>query len=836
MQSSPTMQQPVYPASAIARITGGKLLSNGDAESIVHHLIIDSRKIVTGRHDVFFALISPRNNGHRYISELIEKGVETFVVSRMPEPDQLNSGSCFVLVDDTLAALQSLAAYHRSRFSIPVIGITGSNGKTIVKEWLWQLIGSSRNLVRSPKSYNSQIGVPLSVWQMTSGDELGIFEAGISQPDEMYKLEKIIKPTIGIFTNIGPAHNENFTSRLHKASEKLGLFRHCPELICCADHQDIMLAYHQAEWEEKPALITWSTQSAADLRVVDITRHDNHSHLKAIYKNKTIEISFPFGDDASVENMICCWLTMLHLGFSNEMIATNAATLHPVAMRLTLKEGSNNCSLIDDTYSSDLASLSIALNFLKQQNQHRSKAVILSDLLQSGKPEIELYAEIAALVASHHISRFIGVGAGMIRHKNLFNSTATFYSDTEELLNKIPELDFQNESILIKGARVFGFERIVQILQQKTHETVLEVNLDALVHNLNYYKSKLNTSTRIMAMVKAFSYGSGSFEIANILQFRRVDYLAVAYADEGIELRKAGIKLPIMVMNPEEQGFEGMFTFELEPEIYNLRSLHLLLQAMKRYGRPENKTFRIHLKLDTGMHRLGFSEEELPELAQQLEQTNLLVASAFSHLAASDDPAHDVFTELQISAFKRMSAYLEAQLGYNFLKHILNSAGISRFPAAHFDMVRLGIGLYGISSLPEESYRLEHVSSLKSTISQIKIIKAGATIGYNRNFTAPHEIKMAIIPVGYADGLSRNLSNGGYSLLVNGREAPIIGNISMDMCTIDVSGTDAREGDEVIIFSPAYPITRLAHAMKTIPYEVLTSISRRVKGFTIRNK
>jgi alanine racemase len=823
------MSAHLYTTSKIAKITNGKLFPGNNPDAAIHHLVIDSRKPVSIQADVFFAIVTQRNNGHKYIPDLIEKGIRNFVVSAEPKTAWQESGASFIIVADPLEALQLLASNHRRSFDIPVVGITGSNGKTIVKEWLWQLIGSDRRVVRNPKSYNSQIGVPLSVWQMDSSHELGIFEAGISMPGEMANLEKIIQPTLGIFTNLGPAHDENFESALQKASEKFELFRNCSELICCSDHKEILEAFESKQWDRKPKLITWSRNHHADLQIMSCEKQTNQTLINAAYHNSPIKISVPFTDEASLENAIHCWLTLLHLGFSNEVIADRMLQLHAVAMRLTLKEGVNNCSLVDDSYSSDLSSLSIALDFLQQQNQHRRKTVILSDMLQSGRNEVELYGEIGRLLQSKSPGRFIGVGPCMTRQKNKFPEKSEFFVSTEALLEKLPALDFRDESILIKGARVFGFERIIQALQQKTHETVLEVNLDALLHNLNFYRSKLRPGAKMMAMVKAFSYGSGSFEIANVLQFHRADYLAVAYADEGVELRKAGIRLPIMVMNPEEQGYEGIFKYDLEPEIYNLRTLALLEKASQQFENPSDKVLKIHIKLDTGMHRLGFDEGDIAELISRLKESSFKVASVFSHLAASDDASHDGFTYQQIEAFERMCSELQTGLAYGFLKHILNTAGITRFPQAQYEMVRLGIGLYGISNLPEEQPFLEHVSTLKSIISQIKSIPAGATIGYNREFKALKDMQIAIVPVGYADGLSRSLSNGKYSLLVNGKLAPITGNISMDMCMIDISGIPASEGDEVLIFSPSHPITALAKAMHTIPYEVLTGISRRVK-------
>ena len=823
------MPEQHYTAQSIASITGGKLISGNNPDNPVHHLVTDSRRPVSIHSDVFFALVTHRNNGHRYVGELIEKGVRTFVISEEPETEWKQSGASLIVVENTLESLQKLAVHHRSRFQLPVIGITGSNGKTIVKEWMWQLIGGKKFLVRNPKSFNSQIGVPLSVWQINADHNLGIFEAGISMPGEMKKLEQIIQPDTGIFTNLGPAHDENFGSQHEKVLEKLQLFRNCKELICCSGHKVILDAFESLQWNKKPQLISWGKNPGDHLQILSTEKQGDRTSLKALFRKAPVEIRVPFTDEASLENAMHCWLVLLHLGFANQLIAERMMQLHPVAMRLTLKEGINNCSIVDDSYSSDLASLNIALDFLNQQNQHRQKTVILSDMLQSGREEIDLYNEIGQLISNKNIGRFIGIGPAMQRQKHLFGRQSAFFGTTDDFLKALPEINFRDESILIKGARVFGFERIIQALQQKTHETVLEINLDALVHNLNYYRTKLKPGVKIMAMVKAFSYGSGSFEVANVLQFHHVDYLAVAYADEGVELRKAGIRLPIMVMNPEEHGYEGIFSFGLEPEIYNLRTLEMLHGAKFRFTEKQDNPFRIHIKLDTGMHRLGFDETDIPELISRIKEYGFEVASVFSHLAASDDARHDEFTRLQIDSFNRISVLMQQGLGHSFLKHILNTAGISRFPDALYDMVRLGIGLYGISNLAEEQVFLEHVSTLKSIISQIKSIKAGSTIGYNREFRVLNDMRIAIVPVGYADGLSRSLSNGKYSLLVNGNPAPIIGNISMDMCMLDVTGIPAAEGDEVIIFSPAWPVTNMAKAMHTIPYEALTGISRRVK-------
>ncbi len=820
-----------YTVQHIAKITGGKLIAGSYPLDPIEHLLIDSRKVVSPEAQLFFAFKTSRNDGHNYINQLIGKGIRNFVVEGMNDPLWFESQANFIVVSNTLNALQALASYHRSVFQIPVIGITGSNGKTIVKEWLWQLMDDKDKVVRSPKSFNSQIGVPISVWQLNANHRLGIFEAGISLPDEMQNLEKIIKPTIGIFTNIGTAHDENFSNHLQKAKEKLNLFRHSQVLICCADYPEIIQAHKDADWSEKPRLITWSRKdSNAPLFIISTEKVKSKTIIQAKYERNLLQLEIPFHDEASVENLIHCWLTLLFLGVDHESIVQKIGWLHPVAMRMEQKTGLNHCTLIDDSYSSDLSSLGIALDFLHQQKQHQRVTVILSDMHQSGLDDEKLYRAIGNLLTSKHINRFFGIGKSISAHRNYFPQDSTYYESTEKFISDIPFLSFHDEAILIKGARAFGFEQIVHELQLQKHETVLEIDLDALIHNLNYFRSLLKRGVKTMVMAKAFSYGSGSHEIANMLQYHQADYLAVAYTDEGVELRKSGIRLPIMVMNPEQQAFRDIFRYNLEPEIFSMRTLRMLDEQLEYYNGALNLPFNIHLKLDTGMKRLGFDGRELPLLVSELQmRPHIRVASVFSHLVASSDPAHDAFTLGQIASFEESVEFMEQSLGYKMLRHILNTAGIIRFNKAQYDMVRIGIGIHGISPVPEAQTNLQYTSTFRSTLSQIKHIKEGSSIGYNRSFIANKEMTIAIVPVGYADGLSRRLSNGHYSLLVKGKPAPIVGNISMDMCMIDISGIDASEGDAVVIFSPEHPIHKMAEALNTIPYEVLTGISRRVK-------
>jgi alanine racemase len=817
-----------YTIQEITKAIQGELLSSHLPEEAISDILIDSRRMITPDRSLFFALKTRNNDGHKFIRELYEKGIRNFVLS---DPEFMPGEANCILVKDTLEALQKLAAWHRSKFDIPVIGITGSNGKTIVKEWLFQLLAPDYTIARSPKSYNSQIGVPLSVWQLKDETTLGIFEAGISEPDEMNRLQTIVQPTIGIFTNIGEAHGKNFISEQQKAGEKLKLFTKVNALVYSPDYSDIQETIIRSRLLNSIGTFTWSRKQNADLHIVRVSREKNKkTKITGIHKNKEISIDIPFTDEASIENAIHCWAAMRYMGYGNETIAERMLGLQPIAMRLELKEGINHCTIINDSYNSDVNSLTIALDFMLQQKQNNKRTVILSDILQSGKNATELYSEIAELLKQKNIDRIIGIGPTISKHSAAFEMEAQFFSDTADFLKKFPFAEFQHETILLKGARIFEFEQISQALQQKAHETVLEINLNALIHNLNFYRKKIRPETRIMAMVKAFSYGSGSFEIANTLQFHNIDYLAVAYGDEGVELRKAGIKTPIMVMNPDEQSFDAILKHGLEPEIYNFRSLNLLEEATRTNIIPDNKPVKVHIKLDTGMHRLGFGEHEIDALIERLKAINLIyVQSVFSHLASSEDPGDDEFSKLQIERFGNMAKKIQDHSSHDILLHILNSAGISRFPNAQFDMVRLGISLYGIASAPQDNPMLENVSTLKSTISQIKTIPPGDTIGYNRKWKAEEEMKIAIVPVGYADGLNRKLSNGIGSVIINKQEVPIVGNICMDMCMVNITGLDAKEGDDVIIFGKENPIHEVAALIDTIPYEVLTNISRRVK-------
>lgn len=819
-----------YSLQQLAEVLGVDCRVGNEGASAISFLITDSRKVVDPEHSLFFAIKGERHDGHKYIADLYAQGVRNFVISDESVAEQVPQAN-FILVMSPLQAMQQLAAWHRRKFSIPVIGVTGSNGKTIVKEWLYQLLREDYSIVRSPKSYNSQIGVPLSLWQMEDNHTLGIFEAGISQPDEMLKLGEMIRPTIGVFTNIGSAHDENFTDLNAKIVEKLKLFVHAHQLVYCKDYTAIHeLINSGGILTSHCNTFTWSRKSKADLQIGRIAKHEHDTEIQGIYKNQFIGIKIPFTDEASIENAIHCWALMLFLEIPFDQISKRIELLSPVAMRLEMKEGINNCSVINDSYNSDFGSLTIALDFMLQQKQHERRTLILSDILQSGKSEEVLYQQVADLLAQKKINRLIGIGEAIARQSNLFKLEKSFYPSTDEFLRDLNYSSFNDETILIKGARSFGFERISKSLQQKAHETVLEINLNAVVHNLNLYRSRLRPETKLMVMVKAFSYGSGSFEIANVMQFHRADYLAVAYADEGVELRKSGITLPIMVMNPEEQSFDAMINYQLEPDIYSFRILNHFTEALKRRGEENSVRFPVHIELDTGMHRLGFDERDINEMIIRIKNNKYIkIASVFSHLVASDELEHDQFTRDQIARFNKISMTLQSHFNYPIIRHILNSSGILRFPEAQFEMVRLGIGLHGIAATANEQRQLQMVATLKTTISQLKTVSAGDTIGYSRRGVAQRDMLIATVGIGYADGLSRRLGNGVGKMLVNGQLAPIVGSICMDMTMLDVTGMDVREGMEVIVFGQENSIIEIAQQLGTIPYEVLTGISERVK-------
>ncbi|MDR0844000.1 MAG: bifunctional UDP-N-acetylmuramoyl-tripeptide:D-alanyl-D-alanine ligase/alanine racemase [Tannerella sp.] len=796
-------------------------------ECFIDHLLTDSRTLSYPESTIFFAIKTTRNDGHKYIPELYRLRVRNFVVTNfLPEFEAMGDAN-FLVVGDVLASLQKWVAYHRKKFQIPVIGITGSNGKTIVKELLYQLLHSDFNIVRSPRSYNSQLGVPLSVWQMNEKHTLGIFEAGISQPDEMAKLRRIIAPTIGIITNIGEAHQENFISSLQKGLEKVSLFSESEVIIYNADNEFISHLLEVACLSHKG--LGWSRiNSEAPVFVESVQKKDVSTELRCTMMGITHTYEIPFTDDASIENVIHCISLMLYLKPSNLRNIPLFAALEPVAMRLEVKDGVNHCLLINDTYNSDINSLDIALDFLQSRRgeQHLKSTVILSDILQSGMVPKSLYKKVAELFARKKVDRIIGIGRDLKEYGAAFKMESEFYLTTDEFIHSPSLKSFQNELVLLKGSRIFHFERITELLEKKVHETILEVNLDAIIHNYNYFRAKLRPDTKIVCMIKAFGYGVGSYELAKTLQEHRCDYLAVAVADEGEELRKEGISIPIMVMNPEFSSFNKLFEYQLEPEVYSFRLLDALVKETERCGIT---SFPIHIKIDTGMHRLGFQEKDIPELCERLRnQGGLPVRSVFSHLVGADSAEHDDFTREQIRKFTEAAETLEQGLGHPVLKHILNSAGIERFTEYQFDMVRPGIALYGVSAI-DELKDLQTVSSLKTTILEIQDVPAGDSVGYGRKSFVERDSRIAVIPIGYADGLNRLLSNGVGEVVVRGKRCPVIGNICMDICMIDVTDVDAQEGDVVTVFGNELPVNEIARKLNTIPYEILTSVSPRVK-------
>jgi alanine racemase len=803
----------------------------------IQYVLTDSRKLINPQDTLFFAINGFRLDGHNYIEELYENGLRNFVVEKEISQKDFPEAN-IIVVKNTVIALQKVVSIHRSKFDIPVIGITGSNGKTIVKEWIHQLLHEDFQTVRSPKSFNSQVGVPLSVWSMEEKHSLAIFEAGISEPNEMENIEKVIQPTIGIFTNIGSAHGQSFLNDTHKTKEKLKLFLKSKVLIYCKDHTAInqsiadFWAHTINEDVEKPIFFSWSKYVDADIQIINKEKEFNKTIFTCIYLGKEEKFTIPFTDSSSLENAMHCIALMLYLKFDVVKINKKLNMLKRIEMRLEQKKGVNNCIVINDSYNSDIDSIKIALAFLVQQEQTQKRTVILSDILQSGMPAIDLYTAVDEMLDGSEIDRFIGVGKNVSHFKYLFNKNETiketsFYLTTEDFLSEEQDSNFNSEAILLKGARSFHFEKISTFLEEKIHATVFEVNLNAIIHNLKYFTGRLKANTKVMVMVKAFAYGAGSYEIAKLLEFHRVDYLGVAYADEGITLRKAGIDLPIMVLNPEVRSFDAMVRYQLEPEIY---SIDLLKQFAEKIDLLDlKKPFPIHINVDTGMKRFGFDFDELEEVLKILSKNKqLTVASMFSHLAASDEDQWKIFTEGQIEKFNKAFQVLCDSLPNTPIKHLLNSSGIIRYPDAQFDMVRLGLGLYGINS--DKQKDLVPVGTFKTTISQIRKIKKGETVGYGRVGKMEKDGFIAVIAVGYSDGFSRALSNGKGNVFIHGQKCKVLGNICMDMSMIDISNLKgAKVGDEVEVFGSNISVAEIADQIGSITYEVLTMVSERVK-------
>ncbi len=851
-----------YTIEKITTLIGARRIGTADAQ--IGWLLTDSRSLCFPEVTLFFALKTGRNDGHKYIEDLYRRGVRNFVVAMSPklgddrklnwnpsDPQPPNLGGLyadanFLVVPSPLAALQRLAERHRDEFDIPVVGITGSNGKTMVKEWLYQLLSPSMNVTRSPKSYNSQIGVPLSVWLLNEQTQVALFEAGISQPDEMSSLASIIQPTIGVLTCLGDAHQENFRSLEEKCMEKLQLFHSAKVIVYNSDDDVVSRCIRRSGYQGEK--IGWSRENiSAPFYIERITSENNDltSHLSPlttvhyIYKGTRGSFQLPFGDEASLQCSLACAAVALYLGLTPEQLAARMKSLEPVAMRLEVKEGQHGCLLVNDSYNSDINSLGIALDFMARRTSANSQrpdanaqppspiTLILSDIFQSGMSSYELYREVNNLCMERGVGKLIGIGPEISAQRGVFSVPSnSFFPSTDAFLASREFRELHDEMILIKGARVFGFDHITELLEQKVHETILEVNLGALVENLNHYRSYMKPETKLVCMVKADAYGAGAVEVAKTLQEHQVDYLAVAVADEGVTLRRNGITQNIMIMNPEMTAFKTMFDYDLEPEVYSFRLLDALIRAAEKQGITG---WPVHIKLDTGMHRLGFNpEHDMDELISRLQHQNAVVPrSVFSHFVGSDSDDFDNFSAHQFEVFDRASQQLQAAFPHKILRHICNSAGIEHFPERHLDMCRLGLGLYGID--PMTNHTLSCVSTLKTTILQLRHVPKNETVGYSRKGVLQRDSVIAAIPIGYADGLNRHLGRGAAYCLVNGQKAPYVGNICMDVAMIDVTDIDCQEGDTVEIFGEHLPVTVLSDVLDTIPYEILTSIANRVK-------
>ena len=823
-----------YTIEKITTLLGARRIGTVDAQ--IRWLLTDSRSLCFPEETLFFALKTARNDGHRYIADLYRRGVRNFVVAADAAPlwEKMEGACNFLVVPSPLEALQRLAERHRDEFNIPIVGITGSNGKTMVKEWLYQLLSPSMTVTRSPKSYNSQIGVPLSVWLLNEQTQVGLFEAGISQPDEMSSLADIIQPTIGVLTSMGTAHQENFRSIEEKCMEKMLLFQHVKVLAYNSDDDIISRCIRRSGF--KGEKIGWSRENqSAPLFIAGVTSDAHHTTISYIYKGSRASYQLPFFDEASLQCSFACAAVALYLGVTPEQLAERMGRLEPVAMRLEVKEGQRDCLIINDSYNSDINSLDIALDFMARRRQGKS-TLILSDIYQSGMDDALLYREVNSLCVKRGVNKLIAIGPHINKQRSVFSvESSTFFASTDAFLQSDTFRQLHDEIILIKGARAFGFDRITEQLEQKVHETILEVNLNAVVDNLNYYRSFLKPETKLVCMVKADAYGAGAVEVAKTLQDHRVDFLAVAVADEGVTLRRNGITQNIMIMNPEMTAFKTMFDYDLEPEVYSFRLMDALIHAAEQQGITG---WPVHIKLDTGMHRLGFDpEKDIDELIQRLKSQNAIIPrSVFSHFVGSDSDDFDNFSAMQFERFDKASKKLQSVFSHKILRHMDNSAAIEPFPERQMDMCRLGLGLYGYDPRDTSATSntgaatLSPVSTLKTTILQLRHVPKEETVGYSRKGILTRDSIIAAIPIGYADGLNRHLGRGACYCLVNGQKAPYVGNICMDVAMIDVTDIpDVHEGDSVEIFGEHLPATVLSDVLQTIPYEVLTGVSNRVK-------
>jgi len=814
-----------YSIEKVTTLIGARRIGEADAQ--IGWLLTDSRSLCFPEETLFFALRSARNDGHRYISDLYRRGVRNFVVEAKgileTQTDGLNGmkDANFLVVPSPLAALQRLAERHRDEFDLPIVGITGSNGKTMVKEWLYQLLLPSQKIVRSPRSYNSQIGVPLSVWLLNEQTEVGIFEAGISQPGEMYALRDIIQPTIGVLTSLGSAHQENFRSMEEKCMEKLELMHDTEAMVYCSDNDIVSRCIRRMNY--KGEKIAWSM---CDEQAAFFVKEVKDSKITYIWQEEENCYTIPFIDEASIENSITCAAVALYMGLTPSQIADRMAKLEPVAMRLEVKQGQRGCVIINDSYNSDINSLDIALDFMNRREAAK-KTLILSDIFQTGSAPETLYSQVSELAVKRGIDKFIGIGPELTAQADKIQiADKAFFADVKHFLSSDAFAGLRDELVLLKGARSFCFDQITEQLEQKVHETILEVNLNAVVENLNYYRSFLKPETKMVCMIKADAYGAGAVEIAKTLQDHRVDYLAVAVADEGVTLRKAGITANIMIMNPEMTAFKTMFDYDLEPEVYSFRLMDALIKAARKEGITG---WPVHIKFDTGMHRLGFDpKDDIFKLIDRLKHQNAIIPrSVFSHFVGSDSDGFDEFSAQQFALFEEGSQRLQAAFGHRILRHMDNSAGIEHFPERQMDMCRLGLGLYGVD--PRDNRILNTVSTLKTTILQLRHVPAGETVGYSRKGKIERDSVIAAIPIGYADGLNRHLGNRNCYCLVKGQKAEYVGNICMDVAMIDVTDIPCMEGDQVEIFGEHLPVTVLSDTLDTIPYEVLTGVSNRVK-------
>ena len=829
-----------YTIEEIAKITGAQTVTAAHTplESVrkINWLLTDSRSLCFPEETLFFALKTQRNDGHKYIGELYKRGVRNFVVTHADEFKQLK-GACFLVVANTLTALQQIASAHRQRFDIPVVAITGSNGKTTVKEWLYQLLSPDYNVCRSPRSYNSQVGVPLSLWLIDKHTDIAVIEAGISKSGEMERLNQIVKPTIGVITNVGQAHQENFLSMQIKCTEKMQLFKGCQKAVLNMSNSTISQC--ASTMPENVVRVAWNTANGAgiddtDIIIRDVVKEGSQATVKFAINNEISQFTIPFIDDAAIENSVTCFATCLSLNMPVDVICDRMSRLEPVAMRLEVRDGINGCTIINDTYNSDIHSLSIALDFMSRRpdTKEQRRTLILSDILQSGEEPRSLYSQVAQMAMNRGIEKIIGVGDKITQCADYFPiADKHFFRTTEALISSEVFQELKNEFILLKGARQFRFDKLSDLLTLKVHQTILEINLNAMVDNLNYYRQFMKPETKMVCMVKASAYGIGSIEASKTLQDHGVDYLAVAVADEGAELRNAGITANIMVMNPEMTSFRMLFDYRLEPEVFNFDILEALIRAAEKEGITN---FPVHIKIDTGMHRLGFNAKtDMERLIDRLTRQSALVpCSVFSHFVGSDSDGFDAFSRQQFELFDQASKKLQDAYGHHIIRHICNSAGIEHFPQYHLDMVRLGLGLYGIN--PRNNEVINNVCTLKTTILQIRDVPEGDSIGYSRKTFVDRPSRVAAIPIGYADGLNRKLGNRHCYCLVNGQKAPYLGNICMDVCMIDVTGIDCKEGDYAVIFGDNLPVTVLSDVLETIPYEVLTGISTRVQRVYIQ--